>query len=141
MYHSAELAGSPDATVRVKSGELVSDDFEVSVVPRDLAFFPQVRNQDGSLNTSDNPAQAGSTISFFVTGAGLDPTGALQLGFTLYGPRADVTLSPLEGFVSGIYEIKIAAPVSGTYQVTLFDTAPQPINYSLPAPISLYVSK
>ena len=137
----AELAGSPDATVRVKSGDLVAGDFEVSVQRRDLAFFPQVRNQDGSLNTPDNPAQAGSTVSFFVTGAGLDPAGALQLGFVLYGPRADVTLSPLEGFVSGIYEIKIAAPVSGTYQVYLYDTAPQTIGSILPAPITLYVSK
>ena len=44
--------------------------------PGNQGFQPLANNSDGTPNTCDNPAPAGSTVSFFMHGV-----GAFQLGF------------------------------------------------------------
>jgi uncharacterized protein (TIGR03437 family) len=137
----AGLSGTAFADVQVKNGDAVSPGFIVPVGPSDVAFFLQVRNADGSLNSPDNPASSGSTVSFFVIGAGWLPV-SFQLGYGLYGPRTDsIAPEPLEGFVNGIYELRAPAPsASGAYQMALFPLPELliPVNIAPPT-ITLYV--
>jgi uncharacterized protein (TIGR03437 family) len=105
-----------------------------------LVFFNQVRNEDGSLNTPDNAARAGSRISFFFTGAGL-PDAPLPDGATVTGNPPTISLpnrflvfefpmssallplpvlTAVPGFVAGLYEAPVEAPNrTGTVRVAL----------------------
>jgi uncharacterized protein (TIGR03437 family) len=80
-------------------------------------FQPLAVNADGSLNSCTNPAQYGSTVSFFVHGV-----GASQLGFPppaqFSGVQAYVdscsaavtNASLIDGFV---YKVDVSLPASG----------------------------
>lgn len=138
----ASLGAGVPATVQVKNGEIISEAFMVNVQERDLAFFPQVRNNDGSLNEPDSPAPPGSTISLFVTGAGWPLDGPLDVWFGPGTQSTAATAAPIPGFVDGIYEIRIAAPASaGTFEAYLFDRSPNAAPYdSFNPPPSISVS-
>jgi uncharacterized protein (TIGR03437 family) len=56
------------ATVRVINNGIVSPAYSVWVVPSAPQAFPTVLNQDGTINSSSNPAKNGSTITFYATG-------------------------------------------------------------------------
>jgi uncharacterized protein (TIGR03437 family) len=85
--------------------------------PTAYGFQPLATNADSSLNSCTNPAQYGSTVSFFVHGV-----GAMQLGFPppaqFSGIQAYVdscsaavtTESLIDGFV---YKVDVTLPVSG----------------------------
>jgi uncharacterized protein (TIGR03437 family) len=66
------------------------------------------RNSNGTLNSAENPAARGSTVTMYVTGAGVPP-GQVTVNF---GPAA--TVSPLTGFVPGIYSVGYQIP-TGAY--------------------------
>ena len=85
-----------------------------------------VLNDDGSLNTPENPAKPGSVIVLFVTGEGLtDPAGVEEhiigdilptpklplMAFTTYGGDCDfakvVSASSVRGSVPGLLEVKL----------------------------------
>ena len=127
-----ELAGLKTADVRVVTAG-GSDSFPLSVEPTAPRIFVYldggnrgiVLNQDGSLNTRDNPARRGELIVFFLTGAGaLTPqvrTGLLMASSEV-GPDSDVSvriggLEAATTFVGaplgtlGLIQINAQAPV------------------------------
>jgi uncharacterized protein (TIGR03437 family) len=56
------------ATVRVINNGIVSPAYSVWIVPSAPQAFQTVLNQDGTINSSSNPAKNGSTITFYATG-------------------------------------------------------------------------
>lgn len=77
------------------------------------------RNEDGSLNSTNNPAKGGSLVTFYATGLGDPgsscPYGQLAAGgFTPQQPVASnfsglTQVSSLAGFVCGIYSVQARA--------------------------------
>ena len=65
-----------------------------------------VRNQDGSLNAPDNPAQRGSTISLFLTGVA-GGTAWSTWNSDYANPEA---VSPVAGFASGLRQMRVKIP-------------------------------
>jgi uncharacterized protein (TIGR03437 family) len=56
------------ATVRVTNGTTVSPDYPVWIDASAAQAFPNVLNQDGTLNSQANPAKSGTAVTFFGTG-------------------------------------------------------------------------
>jgi uncharacterized protein (TIGR03437 family) len=90
-----------------------------------------VQNQDGTLNSSTNPATAGSTITLFVTGAGatnrlVAPGSVAQSGaispetavyatwrqFSFGNSNPPETVNSIPGFVSAMFAIPLTVPTS-----------------------------
>lgn len=91
-----ELAGATEASLVVTVNGQSSDPITLPVVPTRPGLFPGIWNQDGSVNSTDNPAPAGSIVVLYATGQGVtDPpsrTGAYPVG--LYpAPSAAMSLS------------------------------------------------
>ena len=57
--------------VQVQSGNRVSDPVSVPVASAAPGLFQIILNQDGSVNSTSNPAVPGSAISLYATGAGV----------------------------------------------------------------------
>ena len=73
------LEGKTSAVLQVERDGLVSEPINVQVVPAVFGIFTQdgsgsgpaaVLNEDGTVNSPDNPAERGSIISIFGTGGG-----------------------------------------------------------------------
>jgi uncharacterized protein (TIGR03437 family) len=84
--------------------------------PSNQGYQPVANNADGTLNSCANPAQAGSTVSFY-----MDGIGASQLGFPPAGQIGD--LSATVGYCSAlvtnaaligdfVYRVDVAMPAS-----------------------------
>jgi uncharacterized protein (TIGR03437 family) len=74
------------------------------------------RNADGTLNSAQNPAAPGSTVTLYVTGAGMPPAPV-----TVFD-EFPVTLHAMPGFVPGIYAVDFQIPASfstGPFNVAL----------------------
>jgi uncharacterized protein (TIGR03437 family) len=95
----------------------------ISAAPFAPVIFPTVVNQDGSLNSSTNPAQTGSVVTFFLLGLG-PLTPAVGDGTIITTPlpllTAPVTVQFATGFPVGF--IPTTPPV--TAQVTYAGPAP-----------------
>jgi uncharacterized protein (TIGR03437 family) len=63
-----ELPINSSATVRVISATGVTPDFPVWIVPSAPQAFAPVINQDGTINSTTNPAKSGSIVTFYATG-------------------------------------------------------------------------
>ena len=90
-----ELAGSSETNITVTYAGASATVERVPVLAAHPGLFPRVFNQDGSINSPDNPAAPGSIVVLFGTGQGLttppSPTGAFPAnGFPT--PAAPVTL-------------------------------------------------
>lgn len=69
-----ELAGVQEAELVVSYAGSASLAQRIPVVAARPGLFPGIFNQDGSLNSPDNPASAGSVVVMFATGQGVtDP--------------------------------------------------------------------
>ena len=66
-----EIAGAAEASVQVTVNGQPQAPRLYTVVPANPRFYPVVLNKDGSLNTPENPAAAGSVIVLFATGQGV----------------------------------------------------------------------
>ena len=75
-----EVEGSGTASVVVTALGSTSEAFVVPVAPVKPGVLMSIANEDGSLNTADNPAVTGSVVSLRLTGYGVTipptPTGA-----------------------------------------------------------------
>jgi uncharacterized protein (TIGR03437 family) len=106
-----ELAGSPEAalivTVNGRSSEIVT----VPVKATQPGLFPRVWNQDGTINSPDNPAAAGTVIVLYATGQGVtsppSPTGFIPGG--IY-PEPAAPAALRTGGVEAPIEFKGQAP-------------------------------
>jgi uncharacterized protein (TIGR03437 family) len=63
-----EIAPGAAATIRVVNGTKVSPDYPVWITASEPQAFPTVLNQDGTVNSQNNPARGGSTVTFYATG-------------------------------------------------------------------------
>jgi uncharacterized protein (TIGR03437 family) len=63
-----EVAANSTATVRVTNGSAVSANYPVRIVGSSPKANPTVINQDGTINSTSNPAPGGSIVTFYVTG-------------------------------------------------------------------------
>jgi uncharacterized protein (TIGR03437 family) len=105
-------------TIEVPDGRQASA--ILRVVPTRPAFYPDIRNEDGSLNSPENPAPQGSRVTFFFSGLGPMlselPDGAIieqdgrrfDAWIVLRGLDGDLRLvveqvEPLVGFVKGLW--------------------------------------
>jgi uncharacterized protein (TIGR03437 family) len=119
----------PTTQIVVQSGGQQSAPASSSVAAANPAIFSvsglgsgqaSILNQDGSVNSANNPAAAGSTISIFATGLGqTNPQG--QDGAITSGTPPTVTL-PVSVFIGGLQSTVVyagAAPgeVQGIYQI------------------------
>ena len=62
------IATGAGAVVRVTNGTTTSPDYPVWIVDSAPQAFPAVLNQDGTVNSSSNPAKGGSIVTFYATG-------------------------------------------------------------------------
>ena len=62
------IAANSAATVRVINGTAVSANYPVRIVGFAPKAYPTVINQDGTINSTSNPAPGGSIVTFYVTG-------------------------------------------------------------------------
>jgi uncharacterized protein (TIGR03437 family) len=74
-----------------------------------------VRNQDGTLNTLDNPAAAGSTITVFVTGIGAPPVYSTWQMFDPMVVPVPQPVSSIPGFVSSMFQVQVQVPAAFQY--------------------------
>jgi uncharacterized protein (TIGR03437 family) len=87
-----------------------------------------VRNEDGTLNGPENPAQRGSMVWLFLTGL---PVGrAWSTWNSDY--RNPETVSVVEGFASGLKQMMVAVPA----QVAADDQGRAPVAVSLQSPLT-----
>jgi uncharacterized protein (TIGR03437 family) len=62
------LVTGTGATIRVIVGTTVSADYPVWIAASAPQAFETVLNQDGTINSVDNPAKSGSIVTFYATG-------------------------------------------------------------------------
>jgi uncharacterized protein (TIGR03437 family) len=103
-----EVAGRVSSSVLVTNYAQISDAVVVPVADAMPGIFAStLANQDGSTNSSDNPAAPGSLISFLATGEGqTDPAGVNGL-FTTGTPPVPVL--PLRVLIDGVNAVVVSA--------------------------------
>jgi uncharacterized protein (TIGR03437 family) len=70
-------------------------------------------NADFTINSADNPAPAGSTITLFATGLGVPPRplyASWKVGPSNLPPE---TVEPLPGFIPAVWQVKMTLPPGG----------------------------
>jgi uncharacterized protein (TIGR03437 family) len=134
------LAGQSLAAVQVVNAGARSGVLNVDVAPISPAFY-QVRNWNGTVNSPDNLAPAGTEVTFLFTGAGLPNPGAsaiplpLTFQFTPVSPQGTVQVtigdvSAAPGFVTGLAAAKVRVPsISGAVTVQMFPAYPTVFPY------------
>jgi uncharacterized protein (TIGR03437 family) len=62
------LTSAARRIVRVTNGSITSPDYPVWMVASAAQSYPAVLNQDGTINSTQNPAKANSIVTFYATG-------------------------------------------------------------------------
>jgi uncharacterized protein (TIGR03437 family) len=126
---------APATQVQVQFQNMTSDPFPMTVAPAAPGIFSAdssgsgqaiVLNQDGSVNSADNPAPAGSVITLYATGAGQFnplltdgfvitadnlPTPVLPVSVRIGGNTAAVQYAGgAPGTVAGVLQVNVQIP-------------------------------
>jgi uncharacterized protein (TIGR03437 family) len=107
-----QLAGS-SAQIQIISHGNVLSQFPADLAAAAPALFADpsgqalANNQDGTLNTTANPAPRGSVVAFYGTGQGV---AALPLSATVGGYQADVLYSGPVVNYPGLWQINVRIP-------------------------------
>ena len=114
-----ELAGASEAKVVVTSAGQTSDPVTLAVKPTRPGFFPLVWNQDGSVNATNNAAQAGSIIVLYATGQGVTGPASPTGGFPkdTYPEPVALTIVRIAGVQAEILFKGQAPGTSGVMQI------------------------
>jgi uncharacterized protein (TIGR03437 family) len=94
------VSGKPSISVQVTSPTASTPSLELTVVPAYPEIFSVVLNEDGSVNSSSNPAAPDSTVTFWVNGAGLF-TPALPDGAITASPPLPAPVLPVSALFGG----------------------------------------
>ena len=90
-----ELEGVSEVSLVVTVNGQSSDTVVLPVVPTRPGLLPHIWNEDGTVNSPDNPAAPGSSVAFFATGQGVtnppSRTGAVPID-VYPDPEASVSL-------------------------------------------------
>jgi uncharacterized protein (TIGR03437 family) len=136
--------------VQVQYQDRMSDPFPMPVAPAVPGIFTAdssgigqaiVLNQDGSVNSANNPAPAGSVITLYATGAGqFNPP--LSDGFVVYSDAPPVPALPVTARVGGrgaVISYAGAAPgaVAGVLQVNLQIPTGTPSGPAVPVTLTI----
>jgi uncharacterized protein (TIGR03437 family) len=116
------LDGISSASVQVQYAGLASNIYPVSVVPQNIDIIA-VANQDGTLNSEDNPAAAGTVAALYITGAGqTNPPGTDGETYTSpFVTPASFPAVSVNGFVEAPAFVGASVGlVAGILQVNLF---------------------
>ncbi len=119
------LEGQKSARVRIGSGP----EFLTAVLPAMPQIYGRGLNQDGSINSPENPARAGSIMTVWVGG-----TGSRDLIGSLYAegkPVQAIYAGAAPGMLPGIGQINFVAPASP--EIVLL------VGNSISAPFPIYV--
>jgi uncharacterized protein (TIGR03437 family) len=117
------LTGKSSAQVVVSTNGQNSAPFNVTLANASPAIFPNgVLNQDFSVNSTSNPAAAGSTLQIFVTG--LPPVAGATVSIGNQSLQS-VFSGPAPG-VPGLQQVNVMLPagLTGTAQLTVCSAAP-----------------
>jgi uncharacterized protein (TIGR03437 family) len=102
-----------------------------------------VRNVDGSLNSAQNPAAAGSMVTLYATGVGegtmplyLDPTQPVCFGFNCTEtPPVFGDAQPAAGLIDAIYAVDFPIPAQAAAGMHVISTEAWPVTHG----INIYV--
>jgi uncharacterized protein (TIGR03437 family) len=111
------VAGQTTARVRIGS----SPDFHAAVLPAIPQIFAPALNQDGTVNSFENPAPVGSVMTIWVTGFGpvSAPDGQIATGAepfyvgSLFAGAVPVTIryaGVAPGLIAGVAQINFVVP-------------------------------
>jgi uncharacterized protein (TIGR03437 family) len=122
-----EVAGRNVVRIRVEFGSGVSSEVTLPVRPSKPGIFRAILNQDGSVNTPENPARRGDFAIVFATGQGVTqppiatgqpgplqapfPAPVLPVKATVDGRNADYNFAGMApGFV-GLLQVNLRVPL------------------------------
>jgi uncharacterized protein (TIGR03437 family) len=139
-----EVSGHLSATVQIVQNGVATPAITVGV--KEVTFTPgvlSVANQNGTLNSQSNPAHAGQTVTFYVTGFGATnppvPDGSLYkspLPVPLYAVTAIggkvAYAGPAPGLVAGIWQVNVALPSAGANPLPLTLTSSYQVGFYTP---------
>lgn len=130
------IAG-PQTSVSVKCGSATIGPVSIPVAPAAPALFSvsgapfgqgAILNEDGTLNSPDSPAPAGSIVTMYATGLGVTnpagqdglisgdvtPAPALHIAVFMQGVPADLLYAgAAPQTVAGVYQLNVRVPVGG----------------------------
>jgi uncharacterized protein (TIGR03437 family) len=114
-----ELAGASEASLVVTVNGVASEPAVIPVAATHPGLFPRVWNQDGTVNSAENPAAAGSIIVLYATGQGVTTPASLSGAFPveIYPEPAAPTLLRIGGVEAEILFRGQAPGTSGVMQV------------------------
>ncbi len=120
-----EIAGAAEAVVQVRVNGQPREPLRFPVVAANPRLYPVVLNQDGGVNSADNPAAPGSVIVLFATGQGLTqppsvsgarpaegiyPEPALATSLTIGGQAAQLLFRGQAPGTAGVMQINAVVP-------------------------------
>ena len=115
-----ELEGSPEARLEITVNGQQSQPLTVPVTGAKPGLFPRIWNQDGTVNSPETPAAAGSIIVLYATGQGAtipaSRTGAAANGPSYPEPAAPVSVR-VGGLAAGILFRGQAPGTAGVMQI------------------------
>jgi len=149
-----ELTAGNNVLVQVIAATGNSSTFGLYVEPAQPEVFTSggmavALNQDGSLNSTPNPAASGSTVTIWASGAGLltpQPSDGAIAGNAAWLPVSPVVVlqdslsievvsaRPAPGWPAGVLEIvmRLPAQVLGTLQLMIGDYLSDPFQIAVP---------
>jgi uncharacterized protein (TIGR03437 family) len=114
-----ELSGSSEAALAVTVNGQSNPPVTIPIVAARPGLFPRVWNQDGSVNSSANPARSGDVIVLFATGQGITapPSKTGSLPQDGYPEPVESTVLTLGGLTAEIVFRGQAPGTAGVMQV------------------------
>jgi uncharacterized protein (TIGR03437 family) len=135
-----ELTPGNFVTVQVQVDDILSTPVTIAVAQTSPGLSPSILNQDGTLNSSTNPAPRGSIVSFYGTGLGA-MTPQLLDGYLAISTPYSAPVSPYSITIGGqpatiLYAGDAPTEPTGVFQIN----ATIPVNISPgPTPVSLTI--
>jgi uncharacterized protein (TIGR03437 family) len=119
-----ELDGQQEASVTVNNNGVVSAAALVQIASSAPKLSPSVFNQDGSLNSPDNPAAAGGNVTLYVTGFGVTnppsltghsavapyPSPVAPVRVVIDGQDAEIVSAGLAPETAGVLQVNVSLP-------------------------------
>jgi uncharacterized protein (TIGR03437 family) len=119
-----ELSGQDEASITINYNGAASAAKKVQISASAPRLYPGIFNEDGSLNSSGNPASAGSIVVLYATGQGITnppsrtggvavapyPSPAAPVRVTVDGEDAEILFAGLAPATAGILQLNVRIP-------------------------------
>jgi uncharacterized protein (TIGR03437 family) len=116
----AAVAGQSSTAIQVNLNGALSNTITQPLAPTALGLYSTIRNPDGTVNSSTNPAPHGSRVTVFFTGAGVtsppEPDGQVPVSSAI-APVSPIlsncsSTGALPGFVPGMFACQYQLPTN-----------------------------